>query len=193
MGAGLTKGGEDAPPQPLTSSQPACLKDACRSPRIPQNHWAALLLVIGSHGHASQPRPCLHHHALGCWSSDAFLRHIRQQVTDFGSDVASKMIQTPRFHHVPSLCRDDPRSHNPLSFAAKSGLGSGCAANRNCFSIWPWRLPRIPVSVWSLVEPFLVPLGLLASSKEPASSLSLSTEGSGPQPIGLPLTCASHD
>ena len=74
---------------------------------------------------------------LGRWSSDAFLRYIRQQVTDFGSDVASKMIQTPRFYHVPPLCRDDPRSHNPLSFAANSGLGSGCAANRNCFSVWP--------------------------------------------------------
>ena len=72
---------------------------------------------------------------LGRWSSDAFLRYIRQQVTDFGSDVASKMIQTPRFYHVPPLCQVDPRIHNPLSFAASSGLGSGCAANRNCFSI----------------------------------------------------------
>ena len=38
---------------------------------------------------------------LGRWSSDAFLRYIRQQVTDFGSDVSSKMIQTPRFYHAP--------------------------------------------------------------------------------------------
>jgi len=30
MGAGLTKRGEDAPPQPLTSSQLACLKDNAR-------------------------------------------------------------------------------------------------------------------------------------------------------------------
>lgn len=74
---------------------------------------------------------------LGRWSSDAFLRYIRQQVTDFGSDVASKMIQTPRFYHVPPLGRDDPRTHNPLSFAANSGLGSGSSANPNCFSVWP--------------------------------------------------------
>ena len=74
---------------------------------------------------------------LGRWSSDAFLRYIRQQVTDFGSDVSSKMIQTPRFYHVPPLCRDDPRSHNPLSFAANSGLGSGVSSNLNCFSVWP--------------------------------------------------------
>jgi len=73
---------------------------------------------------------------LGRWSSDAFLRYIRQQVTDFGSDVSSKMIQTPRFYHVPSLARDDPRSHNSLSFAANSGLGSGSSSNLNCFSVW---------------------------------------------------------
>ena len=74
---------------------------------------------------------------LGRWSSDAFLRYIRKQVTDFGSDVSSKMIQTPRFYHVPPLCRDDPRSHNSLSFAANSGLGSGGSTNPNCFSVWP--------------------------------------------------------
>jgi len=40
MGAGLTKRGEDAPPQPLTSSQRACLKDNPRSSRKnkPQSH-----------------------------------------------------------------------------------------------------------------------------------------------------------
>ena len=33
MGTGLTKRGEDAPPEPLTSLQPACLKDDSRSSR----------------------------------------------------------------------------------------------------------------------------------------------------------------
>jgi hypothetical protein len=74
---------------------------------------------------------------LGRWSSDAFLRYIRQQVTDFGSDVSSKMIQTPRFYHVPPLSRDDPRCRNLLSFAANSGVGSGSSSNPNCFSVWP--------------------------------------------------------
>jgi len=74
---------------------------------------------------------------LGRWSSDAFLPHIRQQVTDFGSNVASKMIQTPRFHHVPPLGRDDPCSHNKklishLHLAYFDILGQMCIGLKNC-------------------------------------------------------------
>ena len=75
---------------------------------------------------------------MGRWSSDAFLRYIRKQVEEFGSDVAAKMIQTRVFHDITNLpSNEDPRSHNSLSFTANMGMGSsGHDINRNSFSVW---------------------------------------------------------
>jgi integrase len=73
---------------------------------------------------------------LGRWSSDAFLRYIRKQVEEFGHDVSRKMIQTPRYHHVPNADSNDPRSHNPLSTAANLGMGRHRTTDQNAFSVW---------------------------------------------------------
>jgi len=75
---------------------------------------------------------------LGCWSSDAFLRYIRNQVESFGSGVSSKMIVTSCFLHVShSTDLEDPRtSRNPASSTANMGMGSGSNINRNAFSVW---------------------------------------------------------
>ena len=45
---------------------------------------------------------------LGCWSSDAFLRHIQKQVTEFSNNVSCKMVKNPVYHHVPHATREDP-------------------------------------------------------------------------------------
>jgi len=74
---------------------------------------------------------------LGRWSSDAFLRYIRKQIEEFGHDVSRKMIQNPRFHHIPDPDRNDPRSRrNPFSFTANMGMGSGGVINLSAFSVW---------------------------------------------------------
>ena len=74
---------------------------------------------------------------LGRWSSDAFLRYIRKQVTEFSNGVARKMIQNPKFHHIPDPDRNDPRTrHNALSFTANMGLGDSVPVNRSAFSVW---------------------------------------------------------
>ena len=74
---------------------------------------------------------------LGRWSSDAFLRYIRKQVTEFSSNVAQKMIQNQVYHHVADANRDDPRTHNSMAATANLGMGSnGAAINRNVFSVW---------------------------------------------------------
>lgn len=49
---------------------------------------------------------------LGRWSSDAFLRYIRKQVTEFSKGVARKMIQRPVYFHVTHASSEDPRNHN---------------------------------------------------------------------------------
>jgi hypothetical protein len=74
---------------------------------------------------------------LGRWSSDAFLRYIRKQVTEFSKGVARKMIQRPVYFHVSHAEHDDPRTHNRLSSAANSGMGhSGNDATRGAFAVW---------------------------------------------------------
>jgi len=74
---------------------------------------------------------------LGRWSSDAFLRYIRKQVTEFSNGVSRKMIQNPRFHHVPDPDRNDPRTrHNSLSFTANMGMGNSVPINLSAFSVW---------------------------------------------------------
>ena len=74
---------------------------------------------------------------LGRWSSDAFLRYIRKQVTEFSNNVACKMIKSKKYHHVPDPSREDPRSHNSLAATANIGMGaSGATINRSVFSVW---------------------------------------------------------
>jgi hypothetical protein len=61
---------------------------------------------------------------LGRWSSDAFLRYIRKDVEEFGTNVSQLMIDTLRFHSVPELAREDTRAPNdPRSFATRHGAG----------------------------------------------------------------------
>jgi hypothetical protein len=75
---------------------------------------------------------------LGRWSIVAFLRYIRKQVTKFSRSVARKMIQRPVYYqHVSHAQHDDPRTHNRLSSAQKSGMGNqGNNAIRGAFAVW---------------------------------------------------------
>ncbi len=54
---------------------------------------------------------------IGRWSSDAFLRYIRQQVKQFWKDVAQKMLMHQSFRMIPDVApcmvsNDDPRQGN---------------------------------------------------------------------------------
>jgi hypothetical protein len=54
---------------------------------------------------------------IGRWSSDAFLRHIRQQVEEFLKDVAHKMLMHTSFRTIPDVAprvvsKEDPRQRN---------------------------------------------------------------------------------
>ena len=72
---------------------------------------------------------------LGRWSSDAFLRYIQKQVTEFSNNVSRKMVKTSMYHHVPDGNREDPRSHNPMAATMNLRMGpNGAAINRNMFS-----------------------------------------------------------
>jgi hypothetical protein len=74
---------------------------------------------------------------LGRWSSDAFLRYIRKQVTEFSKGVARKMIQRPVYFHVSHAAREDPRTHNRQSSTATSGMGHlGNDATQGAFAVW---------------------------------------------------------
>jgi hypothetical protein len=74
---------------------------------------------------------------LGRWSSDAFLRYIRKQVTEFSKGVARKMIQRPVYYHVSHANQEDPRAHNRQSSTANHGMGSrGNDAVRGAFAVW---------------------------------------------------------
>jgi hypothetical protein len=74
---------------------------------------------------------------LGRWSSDAFLRYIKKQVTEFTKGVAQKMIQRLVYFHVSHAGREDPRTHNRQSSTANHGLGShGNDAVRGAFAVW---------------------------------------------------------
>ena len=66
---------------------------------------------------------------IGRWSSDAFLRYIRKQVAQFSQNIASRMITTQHFIHVPDLQRVDPldprtRNH-PQNTQTRSNIGQG--------------------------------------------------------------------
>ena len=74
---------------------------------------------------------------LGRWSSDAFLRYIRKQVTEFSNNVSKAMTQTPAYHSIRAPSREDPRNHNSMAASANMGMGaSGATINRNVFSVW---------------------------------------------------------
>ena len=74
---------------------------------------------------------------LGRWSSDAFLRYIRKQVTEFSNNVSRQMTQNPAYHHIEAPSREDPRTHNSMAASANMGMGAGGAAiNKNVFSVW---------------------------------------------------------
>ena len=74
---------------------------------------------------------------LGRWSSDAFLRYIRKQVTEFSNDVSRKMILNPAYHNIQEPSSEDPRTHNSMAASANMGMGAGGATiNRNAFSVW---------------------------------------------------------
>jgi hypothetical protein len=73
---------------------------------------------------------------LGRWSSDAFLRYIRKQVTEFSKGVTQKMIQRPVYFHVSHAGREDPRTHNRAA-TANFGMGNGGNdATRGAFAVW---------------------------------------------------------
>ena len=38
---------------------------------------------------------------VGCWTSDAFLVHIKKQVKEFFREVISRMLQHDTFHNTP--------------------------------------------------------------------------------------------
>ena len=44
----------------------------------------------------------------GCWSSDAFLQHIRKQVQEFSAGISVKMIQADSFYTIPEASHEDP-------------------------------------------------------------------------------------
>jgi hypothetical protein len=74
---------------------------------------------------------------LGRWSSDAFLRYICKQVTEFSKGVARKMIQRPVYYHVSHADREDPRAHNRQAATANHGMGNrGNDAVRGAFAVW---------------------------------------------------------
>ena len=74
---------------------------------------------------------------LGRWSSDAFLRYIRKNVTEFSNKVSRMMIQNPTYHNIQAPSREDPRTHNAMAASANMGMGAGGAAiNRGAFSVW---------------------------------------------------------
>lgn len=74
---------------------------------------------------------------LGRWSSDAFLRYIRKQVTAFSNNVSRNMIRNPCYYHVPDPNPQNPRNRNAMSATANLGMGSsGSTINRSVFSVW---------------------------------------------------------
>jgi hypothetical protein len=74
---------------------------------------------------------------LGRWSSDAFLRYIRKQVTEFSNNVSKAMIMMRAYHHVPDPSREDPRTHNSMAATANTGMGAnGATINRAAFAVW---------------------------------------------------------
>lgn len=78
---------------------------------------------------------------MGRWSSDAFVVYIRQQVEEFGSDVAKKMIRSADFHTVEDTHFDDPRnrirSQQPGAVTASThNGGNSFPAAHSAFDVW---------------------------------------------------------
>jgi hypothetical protein len=61
---------------------------------------------------------------IGRWSSDAFLRYIRHQVSEFTSGVSDQMIQADEFFHVPQVIDpEDPRTSSYQRDHSSHGRG----------------------------------------------------------------------
>jgi hypothetical protein len=63
---------------------------------------------------------------LGCWSSDAFLRYIRNQVKEFSTGISKKMIQNENFSTVPPASNEDPRNANNIQNSASHQINGLC-------------------------------------------------------------------
>jgi hypothetical protein len=50
---------------------------------------------------------------ISCWSSDAFLRYIREQVEEFNHDVSCKMITLMFYRHIPNYTSPTVSHLNP--------------------------------------------------------------------------------
>jgi hypothetical protein len=69
---------------------------------------------------------------LGRWSSDAFMRYIRKQVSEFSAGVSSKMTQNEAFFTIPlDPTRNPNQTHHPINKAllTKHGLNFKDALN----------------------------------------------------------------
>lgn len=60
---------------------------------------------------------------LGRWSTNAFLRCIRKQVTEFSNNVSRQIIQTPAYHHKQANTNSkDPWTHNSMDASVNMGM-----------------------------------------------------------------------
>ena len=75
---------------------------------------------------------------IGRWSSDAFLRYIRKQVAQFSQNIASRMLTTQHFAHVPDphvVNSLDPRTwNNPHNAQTRANIGQEQSARRATLS-----------------------------------------------------------
>jgi hypothetical protein len=74
---------------------------------------------------------------MGRWSSEAFLKYIRPQVLEFGSDVAIQMIQKPRWHHAPAADELDPQLDSRSAGSSSLRWGAnGLPTQRATYNVW---------------------------------------------------------
>lgn len=81
---------------------------------------------------------------IGRWSSDAFLKYIRKQVEEFGTDVSRRMILRPRFHTVTSLHFHASQPNGNSFFAAREQ-----PVVHNQFQVWggDTTLSSVPITI----------------------------------------------
>ena len=74
---------------------------------------------------------------LGRWSSDAFLRHIQKQVTEFSNNVSRRMIRNATYYQVPDHQTVNRRTHRTSSTTASHHMGTnGAGSSHSVFSVW---------------------------------------------------------
>ena len=74
---------------------------------------------------------------LGRWSSDAFLRYIRKQVTEFSNNVSRQMIRNATYYQVPDHQPVNHRTHRTSSTTASHHMGTnGAGSSHSVFSVW---------------------------------------------------------